>query len=177
MSASIFFNPNAKPRVLCQLTPNCGCHGFKAPSREAVAQHEAEIGRRMAWCVQEGRIPANAHVHEAPGDDRNFVYKVPPWQADGSPNPAGIYFTPEDPVMAALGKENADVGWTCTRCGEWVPRPPREFRNGEEPWNWWFCFDCKAKAVKPSQKTINAEKAAQGCQRLDGFLARTAEEI
>lgn len=155
----------------CERAPHCGCHGFLAPSAEAEARHEAELGRRMAWCVREGRVPANAHVHEAPGDDLQFVYGVPPWKPDGSPNPAGIYFTPEDTRMTALGKENSEVGWECTRCQSWVPRAPRQYRGGEEPWDWWFCFDCKAKAVKPSAKVLREERLAKGCHRITQFVS------
>ena len=56
------------------------------------------------------------HLHEAPGDDAQFVYGVPPWRPDGSPNPPGIYFTPEDPVLTRYGRDpDGDSGWSCTR--------------------------------------------------------------
>ena len=172
MSETLFVNPNARPSPPCALAPHCGCHGFLAPAPEAIARHEAEVGRRMAWCVGEGRVPANAHVHEAPGDDSQFVYGVPPWQPDGRPNPAGIYFSPEDGALTALGKDDPDVGWTCRRCSEWVPRAPRQFRGGEEPWDWWYCFDCKAKAVKPSAKVLKEQRVAAGCQQIGVYFKK-----
>ena len=154
----------------CTLQPHCGCHGFTRPAPEAVERHEREVARRLAWCVQGGRVPAFEHLHEAPGDDAQFVYGVPPWRPDGSPNPPGIYFTPEDPVLARYGRDpDGDSGWSCTRCQAWVPRPPREFRGGEEPWDWWFCFECKAKAVKPPAKQLAEAKLASHCRKIDGM--------
>lgn len=157
----------------CARAPHCGCHGFLAPSAEAVERHEREHTRRLAWCVREGRVPAHEHVHEAPGDDSQFVYGVPPWNADGTPNPAGVYFSPENASereWVRLEKAAADAGWECPRCHEWVPRVPREYRNGAEPWDWWFCLACKAKAVKPSQKVLREEKVARACRRVTDYL-------
>ena len=95
------------------------------------------------------------------------------WLPDGRPNPPGIYFSPEDGALTALGKDNSDVGWTCTRCSTWVPRAPRQYRGGEEPWDWWFCFDCKAKAVKPSAKVLKERRLAEGCRWMDDFVSKT----
>ena len=154
----------------CTLQPHCGCHGFTRPAPEAVERHEREFVRRLAWCVREGRVPAFEHLHKAPGDDAQFVYGVPPWRPDGSPNPPGIYFTPEDPILTKYGRDpDGDSGWSCTRCQAWVARPPRPFRGGEEPWDWWFCFECKAKAVKPPAKQLAEAKLAQKCRKIDGM--------
>ena len=146
MSRFEFVNPNAPPPAACSLAPHCGCHGFRAPDPTAVARHEAEHTRRLAWCVSHGRVPAHEHVHEAPGDDTQFVYGVPPWHPDGSPNPQGIYFTPaheNEREWVRLEKAAADAGWSCPRCAAWILRVPREYRNGPEPWDWRFCDDCK----------------------------------
>ena len=165
-------NPNQKPPPPCALAPHCGCHGFRAPTPEALARHEAEAGRRLAWCVRKGRLPAHEHVHEAPGDDSQFVYGVAPWLPDGRPNPPGVPYSPEDSILTAIAKTDSEAGWTCTRCHEWVPRAPRPFKGGVEPWDWWFCLDCKAKAVKPSQKVLKEQQVSAGCRRMDDFLKR-----
>ena len=156
----------------CALQPRCGCHGFARPAPEAVERHEREVARRLAWCVREGRVPAHEHKHLAPGDDSQFVYGVPPWTPDGAPNPAGIYFSPEDPLLTQYGRDpDGDKGWACTRCREWVARAPRPFRGGEEPWDWWFCFGCKAKAVKPPAKRLAEAKLAAQCRKIGEMWA------
>ena len=71
----------------CCRARHCGCHGFWAPGDAAIERHESEHMRRIAWCIRHGHVPAHSHVHLAPGDDREFVYGVPPWKPDGSPNP------------------------------------------------------------------------------------------
>ena len=166
-------NPNHKRKRPCALAPHCGCHGFRAPPPEAMAQHEAEVGRRLAWCVREGRVPAFEHLHEAPGDDAQFVYGVPPWKPDGSPNPAGVPFTPEDAKLAA--KPTGPQGYECRRCFVWVPIPPRAYLGGEEPWNWWFCMKCKAEAVKPAAKKLKADCIAQQCKSIRDYTNRISD--
>jgi len=149
----------------------CGCHEFKQPAPEAVERHEREVVRRMAWCMKHGHVPAVEHVHLAPGDDTQFVYGVPPWTSEGEPNPPGIYFTPECPVMRKLGREQNDArGWTCTRCEEWVAHAPRPYHGGEEPWDWWFCSACKAKAVKPPAKQREQDRVASQCCKITTYM-------
>ena len=59
---------------------------------EDYQRHIQEYNARVAWCVQQGPEywPAHEHKHRAPGNDDNFVFKIPPWTEDGSPNPLGI---------------------------------------------------------------------------------------
>lgn len=166
----------------CSLAPNCGCHGFRRPDHLAVHRHEREHMRRLAWCIQQGRTPAHEHVHEAPGDDTQFVYGVPPWHSDGSVNPAGVYFSPDnenEQLWLRLEKEAQDAGWECPRCSAWIAKVPMAYKHGVEPWDWWFCADCKQKAVKPSQKVLKEQREAKACQRMEsfaGFATQAVEE-
>ena len=169
-----FGNPNAvsKSDQLCTMAPLCGCHRRKAPTMELIDRHEREIIRRMAWCIKNGHVPANEHVHLAPGCDENFVYGVPPFQSDGSPNPAGIYTQPisqYDKDLSAASKNQA-TGWGCTSCGNWVPVPPRPYVKGEEPHDWWWCFTCKATKSKPSKIQLRREKEARSCHVITDML-------
>ena len=146
-------------RKRCDQTRLCGCRATKSPSSMEIEKHEAEVTRRMVWCLKNGKTPANLHVHKAPGDDDNFVYKVPPWLPDGSVNPCGVYteaLSYEEKAFVKLHTEK-DKEWICKSCKEIVHARPREFisKNGEpEPWNWWFCLKCKATKSKPSKKEI-----------------------
>jgi hypothetical protein len=154
----------------------CGCHHFMEPPAAVVALHELEVANRMNWCMQQGHNPAHEHLHLTEGDDTQFVYKVPPWKSDlhGNqiPNPCGIHFTPEDPVMKKLGCEQNDAqGWTCTRCEEWVAHAPRPYHGGEEPWDWWFCSACKAKAVKPPAKQREQDRVASQCCKITTYMS------
>jgi len=150
----------------------CGCHEFKQADPEVIERHEREVLRRLKWCIENGHVPAHEHLHLAPGDDTQFVYGVPPWTSDGKPNPMGIYYTPECPVMRKLGSEqNNAQGWTCTQCKVWVEHAPRSYHGGEEPWNWWFCMECKAKAVKPSAKLVAREKEARQCVKITTYMS------
>lgn len=170
-----------KDRQVCKLAPNCGCHGFRRPDPLTVHRHEREHTRRLAWCIKHNRIPAHDHVHEAPGDDSQFVYGVAPWFTDGSVNPAGVYYSPDtdnEQEWVRLEKEARDAGWSCPRCGVWVARVPVDFKHGAEPWDWWFCTDCKQIAVKPSQKELKAQQLSRVCQKMEcfaGFAARNPD--
>jgi len=150
------------PTTTCKLAPNCGCHGFLAPAPDAVLRHEREHTRRLAWCIRNNLLPAYEHVHKAPGDDSQFVYGVAPWHADGSVNPAGVYFSPDTQVeklWLRLDKDAESAGWSCPRCSEWIARVPVQYKHGAEPWDWWFCAKCKEQAVKPSQKACAVQKS------------------
>ena len=71
-----FSNPNPTKSMPCAHVPlglPCGCHMPGRPSPEAIERHEREVMRRLAWCVRAGRTPAFGHMHEAPGDDGEFV--------------------------------------------------------------------------------------------------------
>ena len=55
-------------------------------------RQSAEYAKRIRWCIHLGREywPAHDHKHRAPGDDTNFIFKIPPWHPDGTPNSLGI---------------------------------------------------------------------------------------
>lgn len=71
-----FSNPNPTKSMPCAHVPlglPCGCHMPGRPSPAVIQRHEREVMRRLAWCVRAGRTPAFGHMHEAPGDDGEFV--------------------------------------------------------------------------------------------------------
>ena len=40
---------------------------------DRLLRHKAEIVRRLRWCLDHGLYPAHDRVHEAPGDDLEFM--------------------------------------------------------------------------------------------------------
>ena len=169
-----FTKPNATPSVLCLLQPHCGCHAFLAPTTEQIDRHGKEHMRRLAWCIKEGHKPAHDRVHLAPGDDSQFVYGVPPWHPDGSPNPQGIFFCPpsyEDTAFVALQREAENAGWSCSSCNTWIKQIPRAYTSGPEPYDWWWCRECRATKCKPSQKELKATALAKTIHKIDKMLA------
>ena len=149
-------------RKRCDRAPNCGCHAKHYPSISAIERHEREVTRRMAWCIKNNLTPANTHIHKAPGNDEEFVYGIPPWNADGSINPMGVYSAPpteKEKEFIQLEKD-ANTEWVCTACKKTVNARPKKWtsKNGEpEPWNWWFCFECKSTQNKPSKKELSQQ--------------------
>lgn len=161
----------------CLLQPNCGCHATVPPTEEQIRRHEAEHCRRLNWCINNKLCPAFDHIHKAPGDDKEFVYGVPPWNKDGSVNPCGVYAQPEtesDKILLSYCKESSDSKWNCQKCGKEVPRKPSIWKGkkGDEPWNWWFCFDCKNKYSKPPLKKIKEQKVAKTCHNIEQFFTK-----
>lgn len=172
---SVFKNPNKSSLSLCACKQPCGRTSYKKVDTEKILEHDCEHMRRLAWCVNKKLVPAHEHVHKAPGDDSRFVYNVPPWNQDGSPNPCGIFYSETDVYLKQIeqdsrANESASMygskSWSCHRCGKTVKMPPRPYVGGPEPWDWWFCFECKAKAVKPSAKTLKEKAEAKTCLRI-----------
>jgi hypothetical protein len=160
----------------CSLAPQCGCHGFQTPKPEQIERHEREFARRLAWCIQNGKVPAYDYVYMAPGDDSQFVYGVPPWHADGTPNPQGIYFSPpsqEDHALVMLQRDAENTGWNCTSCNEWVPVMPREYTRGPEPHDWWWCRSCRATKCKPPQREQKVMARAKTMNKIDQMFRRS----
>ena len=159
----------------CPYAPNCGCHATTLPTPEAIERHEKEVTRRMAWCIQNKKTPAHDFIHLAPGDDSEFVYGIAPWNPDGTVNPPGVYTAPlseSEKQFTQLGKDSEEF-WICRACSARVNMAPRKWqsKNGEEePWNWWFCFDCKQTKVKPSKKELAITKLASQNNKMDKFL-------
>lgn len=160
----------------CLLRPNCGCHAVKNPTAEKIQRHDAEQARRLNWCISNKLVPAFDHIHKAPGDDKEFVYGVAPWNKDGTVNPAGVYSegpSESDAKLLSYCKESPDMQWACRKCNKIVPRKPSLWtKAGEEPWNWWHCFDCRAKYTKPAKRILDIERTAQKCARIDNFFKK-----
>lgn len=146
-----------------------------AQSEEQLVRHSDELFRRLRWCVDAGSDfwPANKHVHMAPGVDENFVFGVPPWFADGSPNTAAI----PDAQLSVIGLLPAGgcmvhdevYGWECRRCGQQVDSACRAFSGPDEPAWWWWCPKCRAATGSEktkSKKQQHAEKLAARCQKI-----------
>lgn len=170
---SVFKNPNKSSLSLCACKQPCGQTSYKKVDIERMNEHDSEHMRRLAWCVDKKLVPAHEHVHKAPGDDSRFVYNVPPWNQDGSPNPCGVYYSETDTILQHIEKDsrrNASVfgseSWSCHRCCKTVKMRPRPYVGGPEPWDWWFCFECKATAVKPSAKALKEKAEAKTCFRI-----------
>ena len=125
----------------------------------------------MRWCIDNGRWPAHSHVHEAPGDDSQFMYKVAPWHPDGSVNPPGVPSTVPDKVdkTRLLTDYNTATGWSCRRCGEWVSVRPRE-AVGVEPKTWWWCKACKNLPTAATGSGTDNTGIRRFFQSRDGFL-------
>ena len=164
----------------CCRARHCGCHGFWAPGDAAIERHERECMRRMAWCIRNGHVPAHAHLHLAPGDDGEFVYGVPPWKPDGSPNPAGIYYgdlagaAAVERAAMLLQKEAENAGWTCGGCAAWVPGLQRACPHPREPFDWWWCAACKATKAKPSARMRDRQDEATALQKIGDAFAKQA---
>ena len=138
-----------------------------AATDEDYRRHNAEYNARVSWCVHQGPEywPAHQHKHRAPGDDSNFIFKIPPWHLDGSPNPLGV---PDNRCVEAVPKGfelpidyDSKTGWSCCKCNEWVPFPPRKYEGGVEPEDWWWCMTCRRNKPKETAraKKIRAEVA------------------
>lgn len=169
----LFFMQNASGKpYTCNRMPFCGCHGFTVQSDDMILCHEKEHFRRIAWCIQNGYTPAQENVHLAPGDDSKFVYGVPPWNEDGTPNPQGVYFSStsemrkfEDNFITEQ-KKAQNAGWHCTSCSTWVSAIPREYKNGNEPYDWRWCMTCKTTKTKPPQKERAIKEMAQSIHKI-----------
>lgn len=130
-------------------------------------RHQDEYNKRIRWCVDQGPEywPAHENKHRAPGDDRNFVFEIPPWHADGTPNPIGIPDNRSvEPVLPGFELPvdyNSNVGWNCHKCSEWVPLPPRTYEHGVEPEDWWWCMTCRRNKPKMTarEKKLKSEVA------------------
>lgn len=143
-------------------------------------RHEREILRRMAWCIHNDKTPANEHLHLAPGDDSNFFYGVPPWNPDGTPNAAGIPCTGQsehETAQAKAQRYDPNAGWNCHSCNEWVPIPPRKYVGPKEPWDWWFCRECREKKTKPSKKIIDQQRIATKNHKITAWLGNKKQKI
>lgn len=136
----------------------------KAVTDADYCRHNAEYNRRIRWCVDQGSQfwPAHDHKHCAPGDDANFVFGIPPWHPDGTPNPLGI---PDNRCVEAVpsGFELpldycSTTGWACHKCQEWIPLPPRAYEGAVEPEDWWWCITCRKNKPKMTarEKKIQA---------------------
>lgn len=116
---------------------------------EDYRRHSLEYNSRVAWCVRQGPEywPAHENKHRAPGDDNNFIFKIPPWNADGSPNPLGIpdnRFVDPVPKGFEVPIDHHDKsGWNCRKCNQWISSQPREYEGGTEPDDWWWCRTCQ----------------------------------
>lgn len=163
----------------CLLRPNCGCHATERATEEQIRRHENEYCRRLNWCINNKLCPAFDHIHKAPGNDAEFVYGVAPWNTDGSVNPCGVYNatpTETDRLLLSYCKESANSSWTCQKCTKVVNRAPLPWNGkGDEPWNWWFCFECKSKYCKPPTKTLQQQKIAKQCQKIDVLFAKQSK--
>ena len=126
-------------------------------------RHNAEYNARVQWCLKQGPAfwPASDNKHRAPGDDTKFVFGIPPWHPDGTPNPLGI---PDNRVVEAVPKGfelpvdyDSKIGWNCTKCYEWIPRLPREYVGGPEPDDWWWCLSCRKNRPKMTAQAKKIE--------------------
>lgn len=164
-------NASGKPHT-CNRMPFCGCHDFTVQSDDRIFCHEKEHFRRIAWCIQNEYIPAQENVHRAPGDDSKFVYGVPPWNKDGTPNPQGVYFSSTSDMrefeenFTIQQKIAEKAGWNCTSCSSWVSAIPREYKNGKEPYDWRWCITCKNTKTKPPQKELAIQEMARSIHKI-----------
>jgi len=126
------------------------------PSAEAYTKHSDEIFKRLRWCLDHSKFPAHDNVHLAPGDDRNFILGVSPYNADGSPNPAGIPGTVEDVRYRGCDSELLEdelFDWECRKCQKNVSSRAREYVGSPEPFYWWWCPACRSDVdIKPASK-------------------------
>lgn len=130
-----------------------------------IEKHSEELFRRLRWCAEKGPEfwPANTHIHLAPGDDANFVFGVPPWFADGSPNTAAIpdAHSSVRGLLPQCGAMIAEMsfGYECTKCEKWVDLQPRPFDGVEPPW-WWWCNACRVHSNVGTGKSKSKKELA-----------------
>ena len=155
-------------------------------------QHDRMQSLCALWALQHGYTPGCDFMHMAPDgakvvlgsgeeatiDFAQFFYGFPPWfvdveNKDGKTvrdvtNPAGV--APSMLEDSAPVQDDGPKGWTCTRegCGKWVDMPPRKAR-GEEPFNWWFCFECK-KLPRPPKRELQRQNDARKHRRIDSMF-------
>ena len=139
-------------------------------------RHNAEYNRSVRWSVDQGPQywPAHEFKHLAPGDDSNFIFKIPPWNADGSPNPLGI---PDNRFIEPVPRGfelpidwNSDIGWNCHKCNEWVPSLQKAFEGGPEPDDWWWCYNCRKNKPKMSAKEKKVQEIAKTVKDIRGLM-------
>ena len=148
---------------------------------EDYQRHNDEYAKRIRWCIDQGPKywPAHDHKHRAPGDDTNFIFKIPPWHADGSVNPLGVpdnrFVEPVLPGFELPIEYDSKTGWNCHKCHEWISLPPRKFEGGVEPEDCWWCMTCRKNKPRMTarQKKLQAEVAQiQTSQRIQSYPQR-----
>lgn len=130
-------------------------------------RHHQEYNARVRWCIDQGPEywPAHHHKHRALGNDNNFIFKIPPWHANGTPNPLGI---PDNRVVEPVpdGFElipdfDSKAGWHCHKCQEWIPFAPRPYDGKDEPEDWWWCQACRRNKPKMTAREKHLESVLQ----------------
>ena len=139
-------------------------------------RHSVEYAKRIRWCIDQGPEywPAHDHKHCAPGDDTNFIFKIPPWHPDGTPNPLGI---PDNRTVEAVptGFElpveyDSKMGWNCDKCHAWVPRHAHAYEGDPGALDWWWCLRCRQNKPKLSNAEKKNKAAAETTQNIQAMM-------
>lgn len=165
--------------------PYCGRCSYRKPSDERIAQHEAEMGRRLKLAIELG-VPVHTVVPDDSNglDDSRLVNGRPVIDRNGDVDPYAVFHMPADTVEDRLHKEsrNAEQVWVCAcpcGCKQVMRYAPRQFIPSKtrktEPADWWWCIDCKNRKschnMKPSAKRRADDKIARECKKIKNFFA------
>ena len=156
-------NPNAQPPTTPPVHGPPRVYDRVEEVAAARLRHSDEVSRRLRWCLDNNLWPAHDHVHQAPGDDGEFMFGVAPWHSDGTVNPPGVPCSvpPAVDKSRLIADYDSRSGWSCTKCGGWVNVRPRE-AEGKEPRDWWWCKACKASSQGASRKRASQDKPLGG---------------
>jgi len=131
------------------------------PCKEAI---EAKHGARCCWWqwsnvaddATTAELAASAYRTEIMpkgllDDDNGLVHST-----------GAVYSTPGPGPMS----------YVCRKCASTVRKRPREYENGTEPHDWWWCADCRKTVPKPSAFETRRAKAAKGSASITLFMKK-----
>lgn len=148
--------------------------------QELRKRHEDELSSRIQWALEHELYPATENSYRAPGNDANFFYGMAPIDKDGNVRPDAVAPGKErlDELCGfatAVQNEDQETGYFCTHCGYYeerfgAGRAYKSKNNGPEPYDWWFCSECKKTVKKPSQKELKHQREASTMHKLSSFF-------
>ena len=137
------------------------------PCKEAI---EAKHGARCCWW-QWSNVPDDGPAPVlAASAYRTEI--MPPGPALGpapghASGPALVYPKTHLPADAS-----SPTSYICRQCACTVKKRPREYENGPEPHNWWWCKDCRETVKKPSAAELRRVRAATGTFNIKTFFKK-----
>lgn len=151
----------------------------------ARAQREEELGRRLRWCLDHDKLPANRHVHLAPAtpeQDALFGQHGPPWDKQGTLIPAGVAWgNPADisidEQFKIIDYDAIESGYSCTKCAVWIDDKARDFVGNEEPEWWRWCTECRANIKRETSSQKRMRHAAADTRDIRAYHGVLREQL